>query len=720
MNKQMHQLDRIWKRARAVVLACFLAVAILLAGASRPVAASEPFQKGNGDARKLPVGVHPVPPHPDLIKRLEQQGYSSATIVDMLSQPVGGGIDVPQEITTAVVGTKKALILLVDFPDMPRNNVSTPAFYNNLLFSVGTYPAPGSMRDFYRKNSYSKFDVTGSVNNWGRASHGFAYYSSNGQKGFGQYPTNAAGLVREAVLLANPVVNYANFAEGGEVKGLFVIHAGQGAEVNYPSNLIWSHKWSITSAGGPATTLDGVLVDTYTIEPEYIFAPGDSTIGVFAHEYGHALGLPDLYDVSLSSTGSDLSSWSLMAGGTWNGINGHSPASFDAWSKIQLGWITPIVLKSDVANKTIPPSYNSGVVYKLWKKGVLGKEYFLVENRQNIGFDTALPGSGLLIYHVDDNKRTTDNTEQLFRCINHSNWLCGAQHGLIALEQADGLFELEKDFDIGDAGDPFPGSTNKKNIHFTTTPNFSSYASSANTLVQVLNITKSGNNMIATMKVGVAPGFNSQFTTNAAGWKPLNGSWKITASGLYHTPGLTDRYVSSMYNANFSTLTYTVRMRNVGCDHCMNIIYFRGAPGILTWNSDWNKGYAFGYTNSGTYTIWKEVGSGDPILLVDIALSPAITDTWNILKVTAKGNFLQFFINNVLVESITDSSLSTGKVGIGVYRNTSAGNHLYVDWATLKTTAPAADESSGLPEEGIFIDEMNAILPESSSVPMAP
>jgi serine protease len=215
-------------------------------------------------------------------------------------------------------------------------------------------------------------------------------------------------------------------------------------------------------------------------------------------------------------------------------------------------------------------------------------------------------------------------------------------------------------------------------------------------------------------------GFTSQFTKNAAGWKPLNGSWSITANGFYHTPGLANKYVSSMRTNNYPTLTYTVRMGRTGCSTCVNMIYFRGAPGTLTSLGVWNNGYGFGYSNSGYFIIWKQSG-GATTRLVDWTASPAITGTWNTLKVTANGTFLQFFINNTLVASGPDSSFSTGKVGIGFRRDASAGNHFYVDWATLKTTAPAGDEGSGVFEEGILINELNATVPESlSGAGMAP
>ena len=115
-----------------------------------------------------------------------------------------------------------------------------------------------------------------------------------------------------------------------------IIHSGPGAEFTGNVNDIWSHKWGITPQ-----SRDGVLISSYAIMPEYWSTPGDITIGVFAHELGHVFGLPDLYDRDGSSRG--VGRWSLMATGAWNGSLGNSPAHLDAWCKVQLGFVTPIV-----------------------------------------------------------------------------------------------------------------------------------------------------------------------------------------------------------------------------------------------------------------------------------------------------------------------------------------------------------------------------------------
>ena len=102
---------------------------------------------------------------------------------------------------------------------------------------------------------------------------------------------------------------------------------------------------------------------------------------------------------------------------------------------------------------------SSFTALRLWKNGEISPEYFLVENRQLIGFDASLPGSGLIVWHVDDS--VDSNTDE--------------NHPLLRIMQADGLQELERKIDFGDAGDPFPGTTNKSTFNAISRPNSKSY-----------------------------------------------------------------------------------------------------------------------------------------------------------------------------------------------------------------------------------------------------
>ena len=159
-------------------------------------------------------------------------------------------------------------------------------------------------------------------------------------------------------------------------------------------------------------------------------------MGVFAHEFGHALGLPDLYDTTGVSEG--VGEWSLMGSGSWLGISkdGDRPAHLDSWSKSVLGWVSPTQVSTSSVSQ-IKRVENNSVVYQLldnpngvtdWTRTGTGKgEYFLVENREKTGFDAALPGEGLLIWHIDESIG------------NNTNYL----HKLVDLEEADGLNYLD-------------------------------------------------------------------------------------------------------------------------------------------------------------------------------------------------------------------------------------------------------------------------------------
>jgi len=211
------------------------------------------------------------------------------------------------------------------------------------------------------------------------------------------------------------------------------------------------------------------------------------TCGVYCHELGHVFGLPDLYDTDYSSYG--VGEWSLMAGGSWNGSLGNSPAHPDAWCMCQLGYVTPIVLSSNTTGVSIPAIENLPTVYKLWTSGTPLNEYFLVANRQLIGYDSALPYLGLLIWHVDDNI--------LDYGANDDEWYPGYTaygHYKVALEQSNGLWKLESTVPIGFvnySGHPYPGAPDNRDFHGGTLPNSRSYLD-AETWVGVTNISDPG------------------------------------------------------------------------------------------------------------------------------------------------------------------------------------------------------------------------------------
>ncbi|UCD17568.1 MAG: M6 family metalloprotease domain-containing protein [Candidatus Zixiibacteriota bacterium] len=410
------------------------------------------------------------------------------------------------------VDTVRVLVLLVDFSDNPYTAgpvAATPGQFDSVLFSTGNLNPTGSMTEFYMENSYGTFFILGDVYGWYRMPQTYAYYV-NGQRGFGSYPQNAQGLTVDAVLAADAAgVDFSLYdifgpagIPDGYVDGLFVVHAGPGYEETGDLNMIHSHKWNL---GSFRQYLDNVWVDAYTQEPEESGISGTiSPIGVFAHEYGHFIGFPDLYDIDGEPATSDgLGRWSLMASGSYNG-GSRIPAHLDAWCKSYVGFVQPIEVVDNLVDVVIPQAETDPVVYKLWALGEYGgPEYFLVENRQLVGFDAALPGRGLFIYHVDDNK--------------FGNF--DPAHYHVALEQADGKFDLEYGPGSSDAGDPYPGTSGVRSFDDLSIPDSRSY-NGITTEVSVWNISDPDSIMTANLDVHFSrPKFilDSSFFADAGG-----------------------------------------------------------------------------------------------------------------------------------------------------------------------------------------------------------
>src|SRR4030067_528681 len=237
------------------------------------------------------------------------------------------------------------------------------------------------------------------------------------------------------------------------------------------------------------------------------------TIGVFAHEMGHGFwGLPDLYDRDPYDS-ERIGNWSLMAGGSWNGRfpGGASPAWPDAWSRMQMGILTPTTISSNTTGRSIPQAYNnhspSETVLKLDSATLGTDEYFLLENRQQVSgaYDEYLPGEGLFIWHIDE-AMWSYSLQNDYECRTQPNYTCSeTQHFLVRLAQADGALDLENKSDRGDSGDPFPGTSVKRNFTMLTDPESSSYYSSADSCIGVTNLSNSSSPTTADLQVLCPP-----------------------------------------------------------------------------------------------------------------------------------------------------------------------------------------------------------------------
>ncbi len=477
--------------------------------------------------------VQAVSLHPTVKQKLREEG-KLADYQQFLIEAKGRGVNAPEKdvlrtpsmmrmingskldglfrssATSADVDTVKVLVILVDFSDNPYDAAvgpyvsrvsATPTDFENLLFSTDGSNPTGSMTEYYVENSYGTFFVQGVVTKWYRMPNTYANYVGADQ-GLQGFAPNAQDLAMDAVNAARVDHDFSQFDSYGPAKvpdgkmdGLFIIHAGTGFEDSNNGGLndIHSHKWNLRVA----TVVNGVTVSAYSMEPEESYINGTiSQIGVFCHEYGHFLGLPDLYDFTPSAgdagRSEGLGRWSVMASGNWLGSS-KTPSHYDAWSKIFLGFAGETLLTENLRDVSFPQVEDSPTIYRINGQNMPNGEYYLVENRQKVGFDVNLPGSGLLIYHVDEAAVPTGagNSNQ-FRY-------------LVALEQADGRNDLAfGDNNQGDGADPYTAAS-ASNEFTDLTPN-NSKTNTGDTLftgevtqVAVWNISASGPTMTANL-----------------------------------------------------------------------------------------------------------------------------------------------------------------------------------------------------------------------------
>lgn len=367
------------------------------------------------------------------------------------------------------VGSPRVLVLLINF-----NNTTTtysPAELNQRIFGLGV----GSVRDYFLDVSYGQLDLQGDVYSWYPASQSHDYYSPGtyGRWAY-KYPENMYRLAEEAVDAAHAAgvdfSLYDNDADG-EADAIIILHQGEGGEINGHSNDIWTTIDMISRGGGQARAYDGVIVDAFMIAPEISPWGGIFNIGPIAHEFGHLMGMIDSYDYDASSNGVGV--YDLMCRGVWGVDPGvytpdQPPAHPSPWQKVQMGWITPtLVTPATQGLQSVPAFETNPVVWKVPANPDDNREYFLLANLTRTGNHALLPSEGLSIWHVDD--------RALFQNERESRG-CTSIFPRLALEQADGYFDLEDKVNWGDTTDLYPGGGAYRSFEGSTTPSSKNYA----------------------------------------------------------------------------------------------------------------------------------------------------------------------------------------------------------------------------------------------------
>ncbi|MDC0504115.1 M6 family metalloprotease domain-containing protein [Verrucomicrobiales bacterium] len=431
-------------------------------------------------------------------------------------------------VAAAVPATMKNLVILLRFSDHASRAVPPTTDIEVLMNAVGGDPnlAPtGSVRDCFLENSYGQFTLNSTVAYWITLPNTEAYYANN-DSGLTSR-THEALRYALNTLDADPNFEFADFDQDsdGRIDAITFLHSGYAAEFGgtsgdgaFYTNRMWSHKWAI---GGAWFSSDNVRVYEYHISPAIWGTSGNNIgrIGVIAHETGHFLGLPDLYD---GSGGSGIGSWGLMAN-SW-GFDGsqYYPPHLCAWSKINLGWVTPTVISSG-GNYTAAQAETSATAYRI-DLGYASGEYLLIENRQPVGFDSAMPQGGLCIFHIDEQASYTTEGYP-----GQTGWPGNGNHYRVALLQADGTYDLERGADRGDSRDAYHAG-DVSEIGPNTTPNTDGYQS-GNIVVtnnRIFNISASGSSMTFNFEVvgaGQPPAAPTNLGASAASDTRIDLSW---------------------------------------------------------------------------------------------------------------------------------------------------------------------------------------------------
>jgi M6 family metalloprotease-like protein/uncharacterized repeat protein (TIGR01451 family) len=279
-----------------------------------------------------------------------------------------------------VSGAESVVLILVEFADL--NHTKSRSDISNLFFS--------RVNSYFVESSFNITWVTGNSTDWLKLSKNLAYYGADSRDSI---DVKGYQLIQDSVNIANPYVNFKLY------KHVMIVHAGYGQETSHVSTDIWSSHYYTS----PPIYADGVGIDDLSVVPESEISGFDPT-GVYAHEFAHGLGMPDLYNEN-DPNAEYVGRWDLMALGTSNGIPpGSSPAQFTGWGKIKLGWTNRVqsVATNAYANVTLNPLEESEAVLHAVKLPVTSTTYYLIEVRRQIGFDQYLPTSGVLVTYVDE------------------------------------------------------------------------------------------------------------------------------------------------------------------------------------------------------------------------------------------------------------------------------------------------------------------------------
>ncbi len=339
----------------------------------------------------------------------------------------------PQQTATASKRNiaPRGIVILVNFKKLHFLPENTQEAMNEMLNSDNyTYDeATGSAKQYFIDQSMGQyqpqFDVVGPVT----LSQDYAYYGEDDTSvGYAGEDLRAVDMIVEACRLADSEfgVNFKDYDcdNDGEVDFVFVIYAGYGQSSGADENTIWPHSFWVSDfhgdvAGGQTCIIDNTKINTYACVPELNGRSGNRRIGIgtFCHEFSHVLGFPDLYITESSPNHRTLGDWDILDYGPY--LNrGRTPPAYSAYERFFMGWLYPAILneKGTYTLQELQQSNTAAIITSTGKHNMAGNdpnptEFYILENRQQTGWDKYLKGHGLMITKIKYNYQSWyDNT----------------------------------------------------------------------------------------------------------------------------------------------------------------------------------------------------------------------------------------------------------------------------------------------------------------------
>ena len=320
------------------------------------------------------------------------------------------------------IGNRHQLVVLASFQDQDfaEDHDATLQKWDK-IFNAENYVENmfvGSVHDYFMAQSYGQFNLTFDLFLVELPDERTKYSSTMSHDENSQY------MVDDIIdILQTQDIDWSLYDWDGDtfVDQLLIIFAGMGMNDGGTANTIWPHQWWLSqhlsqwtedqhSYRSYRTVMRGDMeyhIDCYCCVQEFVgYDPSKAPFGVICHEYSHCFGFPDFY----AADGGIVGDWDLMDNGNYNG-QGFRPCNYSAHERMLMGWLTPVELNNTTTITDMPALIDEPVAYLIRNDGA-ENEYYIVENRQQKGWDKDLPGSGIIIFHIDHDKDIWHSTTE--------------------------------------------------------------------------------------------------------------------------------------------------------------------------------------------------------------------------------------------------------------------------------------------------------------------